>query len=344
MSDHYIVRIAAELSLKPQGVKAAVGLLDEDATIPFIARYRKEATGNLDEVALTAIRDRFSQLKELDSRKEAILKSLKERKLLTDELEAKVQGAETLSKLEDIYLPYRPKRRTKATIAKEKGLEPLADTLFLQGNEDPARLAVAFISEEKGVKDADEALAGARDIIAERASEDETARARLRELFFSKAFFHSTVLTGKETEGAKFKDYFDWKEPMAKAPSHRILAMRRGEKEGFLIMRVEVEEAEALSLLEPLFVKGRSACSAQVQLAVADGYQRLLSLSMETEARMATKQRADQEAILVFARNLREILMSSPLGHKNILALDPGFRTGCKLVCLAARLRWAGAA
>jgi uncharacterized protein len=334
MSDHYIVRIAAELSLKPQGVKAAVGLLDEDATIPFIARYRKEATGNLDEVALTAIRDRFSQLKELDSRKEAILKSLKERKLLTDELEAKVQGAETLSKLEDIYLPYRPKRRTKATIAKEKGLEPLADTLFLQGNEDPARLAVAFISEEKGVKDADEALAGARDIIAERASEDETARARLRELFFSKAFFHSTVLTGKETEGAKFKDYFDWKEPMAKAPSHRILAMRRGEKEGFLIMRVEVEEAEALSLLEPLFVKGRSACSAQVQLAVADGYQRLLSLSMETEARMATKQRADQEAILVFARNLREILMSSPLGHKNILALDPGFRTGCKLVCL----------
>ena len=334
MSDKYIGRIAAELSLKPQGVKSAVELLDADATVPFIARYRKEATGDLDEVAITQIRDRLAQLKELDARKEAILKSLLERKLLTDELKAKVQGAETLSKLEDIYLPFRPKRRTKAMIAKEKGLEPLADALCAQGPDDPCRLAAAYVSAEKGVKDVEEALAGARDIIAERVSEDETSRARLRDLFFSKGVFHSTVITGKEAEGAKFKDYFDWEEPVAKAPSHRILAMRRGEKEGFLIMRVLVEEADAMALLEPLFVKGRTACSSQVRQAVAEGYGRLLSLSMETEVRMQTKQRADREAILVFARNLREILMSSPLGHKNLLALDPGFRTGCKLVCL----------
>ncbi len=334
MPGDYIGRIAAELSLRPQGVKATIALLDADATVPFIARYRKEATGGFDEVAITQVRDRLAQFQELDARRAAILKSLEERNLLTDELKAKVASAETLSQLEDIYLPYRPKRRTKAAIAREKGLEPLADALFAQGQDDPFRLAAAFVSEEKGVKDADAALAGARDIIAERVSEDEGARVLLRGLYFSKGFFHSTVLTGKEAEGVKFKDYFDWKELAAKAPSHRILAMRRGEKEGFLIMRITVAAAEALALLEPLFVKGRGPCAPQVSQAVADGYQRLLAPAMETEVRLETKKRAEREAILVFARNLREILMSSPLGHKNLMALDPGFRTGCKLVCL----------
>jgi len=334
MSDVYVSKIAGELGLNAAGVAAAIGLFKEDATIPFISRYRKEATGGLDEVALGKIQERLAQLKELDVRREAILKSLTERNLLTPELKAKVEGAGTLAKLEDIYLPFRPKRRTRATIAKEKGLEPLADKIYEQGSEDPAALAAPYISEEKGVKTAAEALAGARDIIAERVSEDETARARLRQLFAQKGVFHSKVLEGKEAEGAKFKDYFDWKEPAAKAPSHRILAMRRGETEGFLTMRIEVEAEEAISLLEPLFVKNTGACGLQVKEAVTDSYGRLLALSMEGEARLETKKRADAQAIEVFARNLREILMSSPLGHKNILALDPGFRTGCKLVCL----------
>ena len=334
MSDVYVSKIAGELGLNAAGVAAAIGLFKEDATIPFISRYRKEATGGLDEVALGKIQQRLEQLKELDSRREAIIKSLTERNLLTPELKARVDGAETLSKLEDIYLPFRPKRRTRATIAKEKGLEPLADKIYEQGNDDPAALAAAYVSEEKGVKTAEEALAGARDIIAERVSEDEQARARLRQLFAQKGVFHSKVLAGKEIEGAKFKDYFDWKEPAAKAPSHRILAMRRGETEGFLSMRIEVEAEEAIALLEPLFVKNGSACGRQVKEAVTDSYNRLLALSMEGEARLETKKRADAQAIEVFARNLREILMASPLGHKNILALDPGFRTGCKLVCL----------
>lgn len=333
-NDFYIRKIALELSLKETGVRAAVLLLEGDATIPFISRYRKEATGNLDEVALASIRDRLGQMKDLDDRKSAILKSLQERNLLTDALKKKIEGAETISKLEDIYLPYRPKKRTRATIAKEKGLEPLADALYAQGAGDPFRMAQDYVSEEKGVKNADEALAGARDIIAERVSEDEAARERLRNLFLKKGTFSSKVIEGKQAEGIKYKDYFEWKEPVSKAPSHRILAMRRGEKEGILIFRVEADEQEAFFLLEPLFVKGGGACSAQVKEAVYDGYRRLLSLSMETEARMETRKMADKAAIAVFVRNLREILMASPLGHKNVLALDPGFRTGCKLVCL----------
>ena len=334
MSEVYVSRVAKELSLNESGVRAAAALFAEDATIPFVARYRKEATGNLDEVQLLAIRDRLSQLKELDDRRAAILKSLIERNLLTDELKAKIESAATLSKLEDIYLPYRPKKRTRATIAKEKGLEPLAAAVFSQGPEDPYALAAAYISAEKGVKDAEEALAGARDIIAERTSEDETARARMRELFFAKSMYHSKVLTGKEAEGVKFKDYFDWKEPAMKAPSHRVLAMRRGEKEGFLMMRVEVPEEDALAGLVPLFVKSGNASSMQVKLAVEDGYRRLMSLAMETEVRLESKKLAEKEAIAVFARNLREILMASPLGHKSVLGIDPGFRTGCKVVCL----------
>jgi len=334
MTSRYAASIAEELSLPAAGVGAAVALLEEDATIPFIARYRKEATGGLDEVALASVRDRLGQLKELDARKEAILKSLEERKLLTDVLRAQVVGAAALAKLEDIYLPFRPKKRTRATIAKEKGLEPLADKLFLQGPENPETLAAAFVDAEKGVKDAAEALAGARDIIAEKISEDAPARAKLREVFFAKGQFHSKVIAGKEAEGAKYKDYFDWKEAARTAPSHRVLAMRRGEKEGFLYMRVELPEEEAVPMLEALFAKGDGACAKQVRLAVEDGYRRLMSFAMETEVRLDAKKRADKDAIAVFARNLREVLMASPLGHKSILALDPGFRTGCKLVCL----------
>ena len=334
MIDRYPALIAAELSLPPSGVNAIIALLDQDATIPFIARYRKELTGNLDEVAIGAVRDRLGQLKELDARKEAIIKSLEERKLLTPELTAKVVGAPTLAILEDIYLPYRPKKRTRAMVAKEKGLEPLAEAILSQGDGNPAAMAAGFINAEKGVKDVSEALAGARDIIAERVAEDAPARARLRELFFAKGEFHSRVITGKEAEAAKFQDYFDWKEAATKAPSHRVLAMRRGESEGFLYMRVEIAEDETVPMLQEMFAKGAGACAAQVRMAIEDAYRRLMSFSMETEVRLETKKAADREAIAVFARNLREILMSSPLGQKRLLALDPGFRTGCKLVCL----------
>ena len=302
--------------------------------MPFIARYRKEATGTLDEVAVEAIREGLERLRELDKRREAIRASLEERGLLGEELRAKIDGAETLGVLEDIYLPYRPKRRTRATIAREKGLEPLADLLFAQGAVDPAAEAAAFVDAEKGVATAAEALAGARDILAERISEDPAARARMRELYARSGVLRSRVTTGKEEEGAKFRDYFEWQEPAASAPSHRILAIRRGEKEGFLTLRVVVPEEEALALLCGLFVKGEGAAAQQVRLAAEDGFKRLLSLAMETESRLALKERADREAIRVFAANLRELLLAPPLGGKNVLAIDPGFRTGCKVVCL----------
>lgn len=335
MNENHIIKIAQELDVKVKQVLSTALLLQEGGTVPFIARYRKEATDSLDEVAITSIRDRLEQLAELDKRREAILESLTERNLLTDELKEKVNAAETMTVLEDIYLPFRPKRRTRATIAKEKGLEPLALLLLEQKAEFvPVTEAAAYLNEELGVASVDEALAGARDIIAEMVSEDQPAREAIRKLFATKGKIFSKVLTGKEEEGVKFKDYYEWNEPVTTAPSHRILAMRRGEKEGFLLMRVEPPEEEALSTLRGLFVKNSSPSAEQVGLAVEDGYKRLLSLSIETEARLDLKKRADEEAIRVFAANLRELLLSSPLGQKNVLALDPGFRTGCKLVCL----------
>ena len=334
MSNIYSTRIAQELSIALPGVEQTLALLAEGSTIPFISRYRKEATGNLDEVAVAAIRDRAAEMKALDERREAICKSLNERSLMTEELQKSIDEAQTLSVLEDVYLPYRPKRRTRAMIAREKGLEPLAVALMTQGNENPAALAKAYISEEKGVKTEDDALAGARDIIAEQVSEDPGVRGRMREFFHRKGEFRTKVIKGKEADGAKFKDYFDWHEPVSSAPSHRVLAMRRGEKEEMLILRVEVPTDEALEILGTMFVKNGGACAQQIKLAIADGYDRLLSLSMETETRLETKKNADLQAILVFAHNLREILMAAPLGPKNVLALDPGFRTGCKTVCL----------
>ena len=339
MNETHIERISIELNLTPQQVKATALLLEEGATVPFIARYRKEATNSLDEIAITTIRDRITQLAELDSRREAIFCSLEERQLLTDELKNKLVAAQTMSVLEDIYLPFRPKRRTRATIARERGLEPLAQQIFAQDgidpiNQDPIKVAHAFINPEKEINSAEEALAGARDIIAEWISEDAAARAAMREFFLHKAVFRTKIISGKEQEGIKYQDYYDWEEPVNATPSHRILAMRRGEKEGFLTLRVVPEEQEALALLEPFFIKGTGPASEQVRQALDDSFSRLLYPSMETEIRMVTKKRADEEAIRVFAANLRQLLLAPPLGQKNVLAIDPGFRTGCKVVCL----------
>ena len=331
---HHFNKIAAELNTSARQVEATVGLLDSDATVPFIARYRKEVTGNLDEVAITSIRDRIGQLRELDKRREAILTSLEERELLTDELREKLKAAETMSELEDIYLPFRPKRRTRATIAIERGLEPLAEKIFQQDDFDVVAEAESFVDPEKEVASADEALAGARDIIAAWINEDADARARMRELFGKHAHIQAKVISGKETEAAKFTDYFDWQESIAEAPSHRILAMRRGEAENFLTVRIMPEEEMAIDILHDMFIAADNEASRHVLLAIEDGYKRLLGPSMETEIRLESKNRADSEAIKVFADNLRELLMSPPLGQKNILAVDPGYRTGCKVVCL----------
>jgi uncharacterized protein len=333
--DHvFSSKIAKELHLTEKQVHATVQLLDEDATIPFIARYRKEVTGSLDEVAIAAIRDRLHHLRELDARRKAILKSLEERELLTNELEEKIMAADTLSVLEDIYLPFRPKRRTRATIAKEKGLEPLADLIMDQGALDPFAEAANYVDKEKGVETAEAALLGARDIIAERINEDQEARAVIRELFSTQGIIKTKMIAGKEEEALKYKDYWDWEEAVGKVPSHRLLAMRRGEKEGFLTLRILPEEEAALALLERRFVTNENAASEQVKRAIADGYKRLLSSSMETEIRTDSRHKADQEAIRVFAENLRQLLLAPPLGQKRIMALDPGFRTGCKVVCL----------
>jgi uncharacterized protein len=330
----HISRITDEFKLKIEQVKAVSDLLEKDATIPFIARYRKEMTGSLDEVVISGIRDRLSQLQEIDARREAVLKSLEQHDHLTDALKEKVMAAETLAILEDIYLPYRPKRRTRATIAREKGLEPLAELIFEQSAADLDPLAESFVDSEKGVASVEDALAGARDIIAEKMNEDERARARLRRLFGSKGKIISKVIEGMEVAGAKYRDYFDLEEPVGSAPSHRILAMRRGENENMLNMTISPKAADAIAILEELFVTGDGQGSIQVCTAASDSYKRLLSRSLETEMRVATKERADRQAILVFADNLRQVLMAPPLGAKRVMGIDPGFRTGCKVVCL----------
>lgn len=335
MSQVHHQKIASELNIDDKQVATTVALLDNDATVPFIARYRKEATGSLDEVQVTQIRDRIAQLRELDKRREAILKSIREQEKLTPELEKKILAAETLAALEDLYLPYKPKRRTRATIAKEKGLEPLADLIFTQDSKtNPNQEAEKFINEEKGVKNLEEALAGARDIIAEKINEDQNARGSIRELFWNKGTFKSKVIPGKEEEAQKYRDYFEWEEPIQKAPSHRILAIRRAEKEMVLTLDVSPEEDDAWFLLEKEFVKGKNDSSEQVQKTIKDAYKRLLRPSIETEIRLKAKKMADEEAIQVFAKNLRELLLAPALGQKRVLAIDPAFRTGCKVVCL----------
>ena len=332
LHDHLI---AKELKITAKQVTATVALLDDGATVPFLARYRKEVTGGLDEVAITAIRDRVAQLRELDKRRAAILASLEEQGKLTDDLKAQIEDAATMTELEDRYLPYRPKRRTKAMIAKERGLEPLGHSLWTQeASLDVQAEAAKFLNPEQGVETVDEALAGARDIMAEWINEDSTARADMRVLYLEHGLFKTTGARGKDVQGSKYRDYAEWEEPVAAAPSHRVLAMRRGEQEGFLTFRVLVPEEAALGLLHRLFVKGTCPASEQVILAIKDCFTRLLSISMETETRLQTKVRADQTAIEVFAQNVQQLLMAPPLGQRAVLAIDPGFRTGCKIVCL----------
>jgi len=333
--DQHIQLIAADLFLPAPRVQAVAALLDDGATIPFLARYRKEATGSLDEVALSRIRDRLAQLAELDRRREAIFVSLEKRDLLTDDLAARIEAAQTMVALEDIYLPYRPKRRTRATMARESGLESLAKILLAQNPDtDPVAAAGQYVDSESDVTTSELALQGARDIIAELISEDEDARVALRLLFKQQGRIQTRVIKGKEQVGAKFRDYFAWEEPANQAPSHRILAMNRGENEKVLRLHVLPPEDEALDILQRRFVRNSSPAGRQITLAVEDGYKRLLAPSLETEMRHELKCRADSEAIAVFADNLRELLLAAPLGPKPVLALDPGFRTGCKLVCL----------
>ena len=327
-------KIAAEFSISEKQVRTTVDLLDEGGTVPFISRYRKELTGSLDEVQVAGIRDRILQLRELDKRREAILKSLTELGKLSPELEKLIQEAETLVNLEDIYLPYRPKRKTRATLARERGLQPLADQILLQQRFPLHDAASKFINKENGVLTLEDALAGARDIISEHISECAEVRSTMRALFLQKGNFKSSVIEGKQEVGLKYKDYFEWSEPIKTAPSHRILALRRAEKELILTLDVIVPEDEAINLIEKAFIKAANEASTQVSLAISDGYKRLLKPSMETEVRLLTKKKADEEAIRVFAENARQLLLAAPMGQKRVMAIDPGFRSGCKVVCL----------
>ena len=324
-------------------VAATVSLLDDGATVPFIARYRKENTASLDEVAITSIRDRLSQIRELRARRTAILESLEKRGLLIDELRQAVLAAQTMAELEDIYLPYRPKRRTRATIAKEKGLEPLALHLWGQQEFDVKLAAAEYVDSNtgtvNGVADVTEALSGARDIIAEWVSEDTAARREIRRLFWYQGTFSSSVVSGKREDAGNFRDYFDWEEPVLKVPSHRVLAMLRGEKESILSIRISPPTAQAVAVLQEIFITGDTEASHEVRQAVQDRYKPLLEASMETEVRKEVRLRAEDSAIAVFADNLRELLLAPALGQKNVLALDPGFRSGCKLVCLDRQAR-----
>lgn len=330
----WIEQITREFSLQQKFVKAVADLLSEGATIPFISRYRKELTGSMDEVMIANVRDRLEQLKELDKRREAIITSIEKQGKLTPELMQLIVVATSIAELEDIYLPFKPKRKTRASVAKEKGLEPLAQKLMDQENFDIETFARTFVATEKGVNDLQEALDGARDIIAEWVSENPEARKNVRELFWREGVIEARVMKGKEAEGVKYKDYFEWKEPISKTPSHRLLALRRGEKESILALDIFPPEEAVLSRLDKQFVSKENAAAEQIRLAIKDSYKRLLRPSLETEIRMESKIKADEEAIKVFAANLKELLLSAPLGQKNVLALDPGFRTGCKLVCL----------
>ena len=347
MNPEYIARVAAELKLRPAQVAATAELIAEGGTVPFIARYRKEVTGELDEVAITNIRDRLVQLAELDSRRAAITKSLEERNLLTDFLKAALATAGTMARLEDIFAPYRPKRRTRATIAREKGLEPLADWLTAeQANRsaNPTAEAGNYIKTdgtdaELHVKTTEEALSGARDIISERMSDDAAVRAAVRKLYEEESTLASKILMGKETDeaAAKFRDYFDWSEALKAVPSHRLLAMRRGEKEGFLMLRVTIPDDRGFDAAKRLFLTGHGPAADQIALAITDGCKRLLFPGMETELRLNSKKKADLEASRIFSENLRELMLAAPLGEKRTLAIDPGFRTGCKTVVLDAQ-------
>jgi uncharacterized protein len=326
--------IAQRLNLPIKKVENTLALLAEGATIPFIARYRKEATGSLDEVEIAEIQRENRLIEELEKRRQSILHSVEEQGQLTDELRRRIEHAADINELEDLYLPYKRKRKTRASAAREKGLEPLAQAIFAQNNDRLENLAASFINDQ--VPDIEEALQGARDIMAEWISEDERARQSTRSAFSREAVIYSKMARGKETEGDKYRDYFDWSEPLKKCPSHRLLAMRRGEDEGILRLIIKPDEEVLLDRLGRHFVKGSGAASQQVKTALTDSYERLLAPSIETEFRQSSKERADKEAIEVFAVNLRQLLLAPPLGERCIMGIDPGFRTGCKVVCLDA--------
>jgi len=330
--NNYAQSVAAKLSLRTVDVTAVLNLLGEGATIPFIARYRKDKTGALDEVQIQQIQDEATRQQEFADRKAFIEKTITEQGKMTEELQAKIDGATVIAELEDIYLPYKPKRRTKAQVARENGLEPLALAILAQDSIRPAEAAAAYVNEK--VASAEDALQGARDIISEIVNEDANVRAGLRRLFEEQATVQSKVLADKETEGVKYKDYFDFSEPVSKIPSHRMLAIMRGFMEGVLRLTISPQEEDALAMIEGIYVTSSNEAGEQVKRAVRDAYRRLLQVSLESEFRLALKTKADEEAINVFAENLRQLLLSSPLGSKRILAIDPGYRTGCKVVCI----------
>lgn len=334
MEDKHIKTIAKELNISEKQVKSTLALLSQGATIPFVARYRKEATGGLDEVQLMAIRDRKEKLEEIDKRRKSILATLEETEQLTEELQEQLVKAQSLAELEDIYLPYKPKRKTRAGMARAKGLEPLAKILMAQHTSDPEKDAKRFVDKAKGIESAEDALAGARDIIAEWISEDRYVRESLRKLFQRKATIKSEVVKSKADDAAKYRNYFDHEEPLHRAPSHRVLAIFRGEHEGLLRVKITPPEEDALGISDRKFLKSRGVATRLVEIAIRDAWKRLLQPSLETEFRNIAREKADEKAIAVFAENLRQLLMAAPLGQKNTLAIDPGFRTGCKVVCL----------
>lgn len=340
MPHPYESLIASRLNVLAKSVTHTLDLLTGGATVPFIARYRKEMTGGLDEVQIAAIRDLAQQLADLDKRRESILNTITEQGKLTPDLRKKLEGAGSLAELEDLYLPYKQKRKTRAMLAIERGLEPLADQIFSLRDANPEQTASRYLSDN--VPTVADALQMARDIIAERISDNAEARQRLRALFEREAIVRSTVKKGKDVDGAKYKDYFDFAEPLRKVPSHRLLALRRGEAEGILSVSIAPDEAAALDRLDRQFA-GRTyagairSCQEQVELAIKDSYKRLLRPALETEFDNLSKQKADQEAIRIFAGNLRQLLLSPPLGQQRVMAIDPGYRTGCKTVCLDAQ-------
>ena len=327
--------IASALNIAERQVENTLSLLNGGATIPFISRYRKEATGGLDEVQIGEIKERSDKLSEIAKRKETILKTIEEQGKLTADLKKRIEACWDATELEDIYLPYKPKRKTRAEVARQKGLEPLATILLMQRENNLSARVRSFIKGE--VKDEEDALKGARDIIAEQVSEDERSRQQVRNLFSRQAIITSKVVKGKEEEGAKYKDYFDFSEPLKRCTSHRLLAIRRGESEGLLKVSISPDDAECTERLERSYVRGNNECSRQVQEAVRDAYKRLLKPSIETEFAALSKEKADEEAIRVFAGNLRQLLLAPPLGQKRVMGIDPGYRTGCKVVCLDAQ-------
>ncbi|MDR0713200.1 MAG: RNA-binding transcriptional accessory protein [Bacteroidales bacterium] len=332
MKELHITLICRELALQEYQVRNTLELLADGATVPFVSRYRKEATGSLDEVQIAAVKSRYGKLVELDKRREAVMRSIEEQGKLTDELKQQVEQAKNISELEDLYLPFRPKRKTRASIARERGLEPMALRLMQQKDDDVAAAAQEFLND--AVPTVDEALQGARDIIAEQINEDLRVRDAVRRMFSRTAVITSKVIKGKETDGEKYRDYFDFSEALNRCPSHRVLAILRGKDEAFLRVGIEPEQEKTMDTLRRLLIKGHTAAAQQVEEALKDSYRRLLHPSIETEFEAQAKEKADDEAIRVFADNLRQLLLASPLGQKNVLAIDPGFRTGCKLVCL----------